>query len=197
MGIDELKMLHILHTDFPRTLPDFRRAYVDNHVCLHMPAEKNKEEECEQKFLAAIPSVLSKYSNVFNTSIRHTMNVPDAELNLAEGYRPTRCYTCRPTSLHYMETADKLLADLMAQGVIEEAGDTRSEWCSPADFMAKAKGVPLVLCLVCDFTGLNSYLTRDQPATFPTGHNIRKQLGPECKVWACLDALSAYYQVKI
>ena len=34
-----------------------------------------------------------------------------------------------------METADKLLADLMAQGVIEEATDTKSEWWSPAHFV--------------------------------------------------------------
>ena len=99
--------------------------------------------------------------------------------------------------LHYMETADKLLADLIAQGVIEEAGDTRLEWCSPAHFVPKLHRVPLALRLVCDFTNLNSYLTRNQPATFPTGDDIRKQLGPECKVWACIDVLSAYYEVII
>ena len=136
-------------------------------------------------------------SNVFDTSIRQAMTVPDAELNLAEGYRPTRCYLCRPTSLYHMETADKLLADLMAQGVIKEAGDTKSKWCSPAHFAGKPNRVPLALRLVCDFTGLNFYLTRNQPATFPTGDSIRKQLGRECKVWACLDTLLAYYQVQI
>ena len=63
--------------------------------------------------------------------------------------------------------------------------------------MARPHRVPLALQLVVDFTGLNSYLTCDQPATFPTGDGIRKQLGPECKVWACMDMLSAYYQVRI
>ena len=99
---------------------------VDNHI-------KNLE-----KFAAVIQEVLSKYSNVFDTTIKKTMNIPDAELNLVNGYRPTRCYTCRPTPLHFMETADKLIADLIAQGVIEEAGGTRSEWCSPAHFVQKA-----------------------------------------------------------
>ena len=199
-----LSLLHILHDDFTRTQPDFRRAYEGNHVCLHIPAEKDEEKECEQKrasgillyledrldkednrnkgpedFPPAIRSILSNYSNVFDTSIRKTMNIPDAQLNLVEGYRPTRCYTCRPTPLHYTETADRLLADLMAQGVVEEAGDTKSEWCSPAHFGAKPNRVPLSLRLVCDFTGLNSYLTHDQPATFPTGDDIRMQLGPE------------------
>ena len=125
------------------------------------------------------------------------MNIPDAELNLIDGYRPTRCYSCRAMPLHYMGTADKLLADLISQGVIEEAGDTRLEWCSPAHFVPKLHRVPLALRLVCDFTNLNSYLIRNQPATFPTDDDIRKQLGPECKVWACIDVLSAYYEVII
>ena len=137
IGIDELKTLHILHQDFPRTLPEFRRAYSGNHVCLHMPVVKDEEVECEkerasgillyledslkkvdnriknlEKFPAVIQDVLSKYSNVFDTTIKMTMNIPDAELILVDGYRPTRCYTCRPTPLHYMETADKLIADL-------------------------------------------------------------------------------------
>ena len=72
-----------------------------------------------------IQDVLSKYSIVFDTTMKKTMNIPDAELNLVDGYRPTRFYTCRPKPLHYMETAAKLITDLTAQGVIEEAGDTR------------------------------------------------------------------------
>ena len=96
-----------------------------------------------------------------------------------------------------MEIADRLLADLMALGVVEEARDTKSEWCSPAHLVARTNRAPLALRLVCDFTGLNSYLPCDQPATFPLGDNIRKLLGPECRVWACVYTLLAYYQVKI
>ena len=224
VGIDNLKTLHILHQNFPKTIPEYRRTYMGNHVFLHMPVEKDEEEECEkerasgillyledridnnnmdnriknlEKFPVVIQDVLNRYSNVFDTTIKKTMKVPDAELNLVDGYRPTSCYTCRPTPLHYMETADKLLADLMAQGVIKEAGDTRSEWCIPAHFVIKPNRVPLALRLVCDFTNLNSYLIRDQPATFPTGDDIRKQLGSDYKVWTTIDCLSAYCQVKI
>ena len=107
VGINELKTLHILHADFPRTLPEFRRAYEGNHVCLHILAKKHEDIECEKErasgvllyledrfdkqdnrikglegFPPAVQSVLSKYSNVFNTSIRKTMKFPDAELNL-------------------------------------------------------------------------------------------------------------------
>ena len=187
-----------------------------------MPAQKDEDEECEKErasgvllyledryeinnnkikgldnFPEEICSVLSKYKDVFDTSTKKTMSVPDAQLNLKDGYRPTRCYTCRFTPFHYMETTDKLIADLIAQGVLEESRDTRTEWCSPGHFVQKPSRVPMALRLVVDFTGLNSYLIRDQAATFPTGDDIRKQLGPDCKVWMCMDALSTYYQVKI
>ena len=49
VGIDELKTLHILHADFPRTLPEYRRAYMGNHVCLHMPVQKDEERECDKE----------------------------------------------------------------------------------------------------------------------------------------------------
>ena len=31
---------------------------------------------------------------------------------------------------------------------------------------------------------------------FPTGEEIRQQLGPECKVCLCSDVLAAYFQIK-
>ena len=49
IGIDELKTLHILHQDFPRTVPEFRRTYMGNHVCLHMPVVKDEDHECEKE----------------------------------------------------------------------------------------------------------------------------------------------------
>ena len=54
IGIDELKTLHILHQDFPRTLPEFRRAYRGNHVCLHMPVVKDEDQECEKERASSV-----------------------------------------------------------------------------------------------------------------------------------------------
>ena len=96
-----------------------------------------------------------------------------------------------------METAEKLLSDLVKQGFIMESGNTRTEWCSPGHFVQKPNRVPLALRLVVDFTGLNSHLSRDQPATFPTADDIRKQLNQDCNVWLTADVLLAYYQVGI
>ena len=117
VGIDDLKT----YTFFTKTsIPEYRRTYMGKHVCLQMPVEKDEEKECEkerasgvllyledrfnnnnmdnriknlEKFPVVIQDVLNRYSNVFNTTIKKTMKVPDAELNLVDGYRPTRCYT--------------------------------------------------------------------------------------------------------
>ena len=127
IGIEDLKTLHILHQDFPKTLPKYRRSYMGQHVCNHSAAAKDEEEECEKerargvllyleeryekednrikdlhKFPEEIREVLNKFADVFDTSLKKCMNVPDAQLNLTEDYRPTRCYACRPTPLHYM-----------------------------------------------------------------------------------------------
>ena len=48
-----------------------------------------------------------------------------------------------------------------------------------------------------DFTRLNEWLIRDQPQVFPTGEEIRQQQGADCKVWVCMDALVAYFQIKV
>ena len=48
-----------------------------------------------------------------------------------------------------------------------------------------------------DFSRLNEQLIHDQPQVFPTGEEIRQQLGSDCKVWICLDALAAYFEIKV
>ena len=116
---------------------------------------------------------------------------------MREGSRPYTCYSCRPTPAHYRETGQKLVQDLLDQRIIEKCGDRRSQWYAPAHFVEKPGRVPLALRLVVDFTKLNDCLIRDQPQVFPTGEEIRQQLGPECKVWICMDALAAYFQIKV
>ena len=49
IGIEDLKTLHILHQDFPKTLPEYRRSYMGQHVCNHLAATKDEEVECEKE----------------------------------------------------------------------------------------------------------------------------------------------------
>ena len=89
------------------------------------------------------------------------------------------------------------MQDLLDLRIIERCGASRSEYCSPAHFVEKPGRVPLALRLVMDFTCLNEQLIRNQPQVFQTGEEIRQQLGPDCKVWICMDALVAYFQIKV
>ena len=47
-----------------------------------------------------------------------------------------------------------------------------------------------------DFTQLNERLIRDKPQVFCMGEEMRQQLGADCKVWVCMDALAAYFWIK-
>ena len=51
--------------------------------------------------------------------------------------------------------------------------------------------------MVVNYTRLNSCLIRDQAQVFPTGKEMRQQLGKKCKVWATIDALAAYYHINV
>ena len=148
-------------------------------------------------FPEEIKVVLDKYIDVFDTKLRKSMNVEPVQLNVREGSKPYACFSCRPTPAHYRETAAKLVKDLLDQRVIERCGGSRSEYCAPAHFVKKPGRVPLALRLVVDFTRLNEQLICDQPQVLPIGEEIRQQLGPDCKVWVCMDALAAYFQIKV
>ena len=148
-------------------MPEYWPSYIGQHVCNHIAEVKDEDGECEKerangfllyleerfkkddnkikdlhKFSKEIHYVLNNLVDVFNTSLNKSINNPEPQLNLGEGYRITRGYLCRPTQLHYMETAEKLLADLLRQGIIEESGDTRTDWVLPAHFIEKPNRVP-------------------------------------------------------
>ena len=76
VGIDELKTLHILHADFPRTLPKFRRSYKGNQNCLHM--EKDEEKECEQERASGILLCLEDRLDKEDNRIKELEGFPPA-----------------------------------------------------------------------------------------------------------------------
>ena len=139
----------------------------------------------------------SKLLRHFNTKLKKSMDVELAQLNLKECCVSSRCYTCRPSPLHYTETANKLVTDLLLHGVIWESGDMRSKWVSAVHFVSKPNRVPLTLRLVVDYTRINDCLIRDQATVFPTSEEIRQMLGADNNVWLTANAIAAYYQVNI
>ena len=67
----------------------------------------------------------------------------------------------RATPVHYRETADKLVRDLLNQDIIGRSRDKRSIWCASAHVVETPNRVPMALRLVVDFSDLNSCVIRD------------------------------------
>ena len=138
--LEDLKTLHILHSD---TFPEFRRSYTGQHFCNNIAEGKDEERECDKErargvvlyleeryeeennkfkdlgsFPKEIRDVFNDFTDVFDTKLRKSMDEEPAQFNLKEGSVPSRCYMCRPTTLHYTETANKLVTELLVQRVI-------------------------------------------------------------------------------
>ena len=192
VGLSDLKDLNILHKDFPRTLPEFRRSAKFSKPSQYntMRGDQWFEQEVREErqrargvllyleerykqvdekitgfdsFPEEIKVILDKYIDVFDTKLRKSMNVEPVQLNVKEGSKPYACFSCRPTPAHYRETGEKLVQDLLDQRIIQRCGASRSEYCAPAHFVEKPGRVPLALRLVVDFTKLNDQLICDQP----------------------------------
>ena len=79
VGIDDLKTLHILHQDFPKTIPEYRRSYMGNHVCLHMPVVKDEEEECQKERASGVLLYLEDRldNNNMDNRVKNLEKFPD------------------------------------------------------------------------------------------------------------------------
>ena len=172
INLEDLKAVHILHSKFPKTLPEFRKSYVGQHVCNNIAKGQDDEKECEKERGVIIyleerfeeednriknrPStnvihyVLNDFTNGFNTKLNKGMNLEPSQMNVAKGTILSKCYTCRPTPLHYRKTTNNLVANLISQRVIAENGDRRSKRVISAQFVKKPNRVPLALRLVVD-----------------------------------------------
>ena len=93
--------------------------------------------------------------------------------------------------------ADKLVDGLLYQIIIGRSGDKMSIWCAPAHFVEKPNRVPLAVRIVVDFSHLNSCRICDKAHVFTTGEKIIQQLGADCCVWICKNALLGYYQIYV
>ena len=226
VGLEDLKTLNILHKEFPRTLPEQRKRWwqkrerYNSIIGEHWEQVMDKEEErkkargvllyLEEKnekldkkvanfdnFPEKMREVLDKYKDVFDSRLRKSMKVKPVLLNVRKGSKPSSCLTSQPSPAQYWSTSKKRVANLLKLNIIVYTGDQRSEWCAQAHLVEKAVGVLLAPRLLVDYTSLNSCLIRDQAQVFPTGEEMRQQLGKECKVWATSDALAVYYQREV
>ena len=148
VGLEDLKDINILHNEFQKTLPEWRRKEERNVNVQYNSLRGdmwNEEMEVKEKrerargvllylderyeqvdenitnfesFPEEIMVVLDKYIDVFDTKLRKSMNVEPVQLNVSEGFKLYACFSCRPTPAHYRETGRKLVQDLLDQCII-------------------------------------------------------------------------------
>jgi transposase InsO family protein len=107
--------------------------------------------------------------------------------------RPVRRLTSRPVPLHFRKEADKMIAALLAEGVLAKV-DEASDWISAGHFVPKPCGKKLRL--VTDYSDLNRYVKRPVHP-FPSTSDILQNI-PSGSTWFCkLDAVHGYFQIPL
>ena len=115
------------------------------------------------------------------------------ELDQTKRINPKKVENCRKIPVHWEGEADRLIAQLISDDVIEEVHEDTTDWVSPAFFVPKDNGK---LRLVTDFTRLNVYIKRPVHP-FPSANDIMQGIPAGAKWFAKLDALQGYHQVPL
>ena len=108
-------------------------------------------------------------------------------------FKPCHVTTARQVPIHFRTAANKLVQELVDSKVMtRELGPT--DWCSPAHFVPKPGGKKVRL--VIDYRQLNN-ATKRPVHPFSSVPDLMRQILPEARVFAKLDAVHGYYQVPL
>jgi hypothetical protein len=113
------------------------------------------------------------------------------ELNKCD-IKPCHVTTARTIPHHYQEQAMKLNSELEdAKMMVREPDPTT--WCSPAHYVPKPNGK---VRLVIDYRQLNKATSRPVHP-FSSVPDLMRQIDPEARFFAKLDAIHGYFQVPL
>ena len=109
--------------------------------------------------------------------------------------QPKKIYTAAQVPLHQQDMAANVVQQALKDKVIEEVPlNEPSEWCSRGFFMPKPGGKKLRM--VVDLSPLNEFIERPVHP-FVAGTELIKNIKPESKVFAKLDATMGYFQIPL
>ena len=183
----------------PDTFPfPFKIHEIHNEWCKVLASGllKDNDEMLDAEIAAAKDSIQKQFRDVMNDSLHGSViKCEPMKISLDENLEivPLKVWQARPVPLHHVDSAKRLIKELVDTGVIEPV-DWPTAWVSPAHFVAK-QGTTDVR-LVTDFSHLNRYIKR--PAhPFMTGQEILRTIDPRSKFFAKLDLVKGYYQVEL
>ena len=118
-------------------------------------SEKNWHKLVENQGLLIRKSLIEDYPLAFLDSLGETTNFVDVtpvKISINPGAKPICKTTCPRVPTGLEKSSKALILKLMKEGVIRR-WDRPSQWCTPAHFLPKKDGSPL---LVVNVWGLNS-----------------------------------------
>ena len=122
------------------------------------------------------------------------MEGPEMHINLKPGDKPVHHNVPRQIPLHLRDLADKTIQEFINKKIIEPVPLSEpSDFCHIAFFVPKPNGK---VRLVCDLSGLNRQIQRPVHP-FLSSHSILKEIDPNAKFFAKLDAVHGYYQISM
>ena len=181
----DLVALNVLPANFPRRQARVAKILPDNN---YQTAQTKVEDTLE--------SLYREYEDILTDELPpNPMHGEPMHIELDESKRiiPKKVENCRRVPVHWENEADRLIAQLVADDVIEEVHEDTTDWVSPAFFVPKDNGK---LRLVTDFTRLNLYIKRPIHP-FPSASDIMQRIPVGAQWFAKLDALQGYHQVPL
>ena len=151
-------------------------------------------EEVRHEFKIIRDQVLTEFRDIMSDVLPATTikTIPKDIIMKPGPCSPIQCTRARPVHYHLQESAYELIKGLLEAGIIVPETEV-TEWISPSMFVPKHSGG----CrLVTDYTRLNRFIERPVHP-FMSAQDCLKQISPNAKVFATLDAVSGYFQVPL
>ncbi len=140
-----------------------------------------------------------EFKDVFSTKLGNTKFIrgkPGEEMEIK--LRPNavaqiRATTARKIPTHWEESANKLVQDMLDQGIISRV-EHSIKWCSPSIFVEKS--TPGKVRMVTDFTYLNQFVERPYHP-FLSSDDVARSILPGTLWVAKADFLHGYFQLRL
>ena len=183
-----MQELDMLHENFPYP--------INKEECHAHAVQSMESRDMDKKF----DKVKANFNDVLVDNLGQSagsMKGPPVKIQLNDDknkIRPLKTLTARQVPVHLKPKADQLIDELLHAGVIVRESNP-TEWVSPAHFVPKPGNSGKVR-LVTDYRVLNKIISRPVHP-FPSAIDLMRQIDPESRWFAKVDAVHGYYQVKL
>ena len=184
--------------------PKSRRIEINNEMDHDNPDSRvhvqvsfiNNDEKLTS--IEKMKKLVSKYSRVFNVSIRKQIKVPKVRLRFRKDVvvKPFKTTSSKPIPYALRHAAKKEIDEQIKLGIIARVPpDTEITWCSRGMILEKPNGGRDVR-LVVDSREFNEFLDRD---AYPmqSAKELIKQIPPTSKFFLSVDFYKGYYQIPL